>query len=90
MCVSTAAGTVVLIVGFCEYMRDFIVETWERHRLWGITYQSSDKYFTSPLRSFCAFIGLCDRVRFFANTYFPGSRFLPYLLVYYWSGLLSD
>ena len=64
-------------------MRDFIVETWERHRLWGITYQSSDKYFTTPLRSFCAFIDLCDRVRFFANTYFPATRVLPHLLVYY-------
>ena len=35
---------------FCGYVRDFIVETWERHRLSGIKYQSSDKYFTTPLR----------------------------------------
>ena len=47
---STAAGTIV--VGFCAYMHDFIAETWERHRLWGITYPSSDKYFITPLRSF--------------------------------------
>ena len=31
---------------------DFIVvETWERHRLWGIKYQSFDKYFSTPLAS---------------------------------------
>ena len=52
-----------------------------------IYYQSSAKYFTTPLRSFCAFIGLRDEVRFFANTYVPDTRLLPYLLVYYWSGL---
>ena len=24
---------------FCGYVRDVIIETWERHRLWGIKYQ---------------------------------------------------
>ena len=84
---TAAAGTVV--VGFCEYVRDFFVDAWERHRQWGNKYQSFDKYFTTPLRSLCAFIGSCDRVRFFAHIYFPGAQFLPYLIVYYWSGLLS-
>ena len=76
---STAAAGIV-VVGFCEYMRDFIVETWERHRLWGIKYQPSKKYFTTSLRNFCALI---NRVRLSATTYFPGTRSFPYLLVYY-------
>ena len=36
---------------FCGYVRDFIVETWERRRPWGIEYESSDKFFTTPLDS---------------------------------------
>ena len=82
---STAAAGIV-VVGFCEYMRDFIVVAN------AIDYgELNISLLTSflQLRSFCAFIGLCDRVRCLANTYFPGTRFLPYLPVYYWSGLLS-
>ena len=48
---STAAAGTVVVEGFCEDMRDFIVETWERHRLWGVKYQSSDKFFITPLGS---------------------------------------
>ena len=33
--------------------------------------------------TFCAFIGLCDQVRFFANARIPGARFNSYLPIYY-------
>ena len=70
------------------YVLDLIVETCGRHRLWGIKYQSSNKRLTTPLRSFCAFIGLCDLVRFFFRARLPGTRFLTFMLNYCWSGLL--
>ena len=36
---------------FSGYVREFVVETWERHRPRGINALSSNKYFTNPLPS---------------------------------------